>query len=162
MKAWLPRVQRSITRLEEFIMALLLGAMILLAGSQILLRNLFDSGLVWADPVLRIIVLWIALFGALAATRDHRHLRIDLVSHSLSEKNQALLAKLHDLFSAVVCLTIGWHAARFVYVEWQEGSTLFSNVPAWLGELIIPLGFTLMGLKFLLNIPLKTLREETP
>ncbi len=162
MKAWLPRVQRSITRLEELIMALLLGAMILLAGSQILLRNLFDSGLVWADPVLRIMVLWIALFGALAATRDHRHLRIDLVSHTLSETNQALLAKLHDLFSAVVCLTIGWHAARFVYVEWQEGSTLFSNVPAWLGELIIPLGFTLMGLKFLLNIPLKTLREESP
>ncbi|MET0027341.1 MAG: TRAP transporter small permease [Candidatus Thiodiazotropha sp.] len=162
MNAWLPRVQHGITRIEEIIMALLLGAMILLAGSQIILRNLFDSGLVWADPVLRIMVLWIALFGALAATRDHRHLRIDLVSHTLSEKNQALLAKLHDLFSGIVCLTIGWHAARFVYVEWQEGSTLFSNVPAWMGEIIIPVGFTLMGLKFLLNIPLKTLRDESP
>ncbi|MET0066460.1 MAG: TRAP transporter small permease [Candidatus Thiodiazotropha sp.] len=160
MSAWLPRLQRLITRVEEILMALLLGGMILLAGSQIMLRNLFDSGLVWADPVLRILVLWIALFGAIAATREHRHLRIDLISHTLSQKTQDWLAKIHDLFSALVCLTIGWHAARFVYVEWQEGSTLFSNVPAWLGELIIPVGFILMGLRFLLNIPLKPLRDQ--
>lgn len=161
MNERLIRVQRLITRLEEILMALLLGGMILLAGSQIVLRNLFDSGLVWADPVLRILVLWIALFGAIAATRDHRHLRIDLLSHTLSEKAQAGLARVHDLFSALVCLTIGWHAARFVYVEWQEGSTLFSNLPAWVGELIIPVGFTLMGLKFLLNIPFQSPRDKS-
>ena len=53
---------------------LLLTGMILLATTQILMRNLWDTGLAWADPSLRIAVLWVALLGALAATRDDNHI----------------------------------------------------------------------------------------
>ena len=52
---------------------LLLLVMILLATTQILLRDLLETGLSWADPVLRLLVLWLALLGAMAATRDHNN-----------------------------------------------------------------------------------------
>jgi TRAP-type C4-dicarboxylate transport system permease small subunit len=139
-------------------MAVLLGSMILLAGSQILLRNLFDSGMIWADPTLRIMVLWIALLGAIAATRENRHIRIDLLSHYLSERSQSVLSVIHDLFSASICGIIAWHATRFVYSEWQEDATLLGNLPAWIGEIIIPIGFAVMAMRFLLNILLRILR----
>ena len=63
------RIKQLILLFEDSLMVILLSATILLAASQIVLRNLFDSGLIWADPTLRIMVLWLSLLGAIAATR---------------------------------------------------------------------------------------------
>jgi TRAP-type C4-dicarboxylate transport system permease small subunit len=147
-------IRQIIHRFEELLTALLLAGMILLAGNQILMRNLFDSGLVWADPTLRIMVLWIALLGAIAATRENRHIRIDLLSHILPKRHQSLISVIHDLFSALICGIIAWHAWRFVYIEWEDGTKLFANVPSWAGEIIIPIGFSVMAIRFIINIPL--------
>lgn len=149
------RIRQLILIFEDGLMAILLSATILLAAGQILLRNLFDSGLIWADPTLRIMVLWLALLGAIAATRENRHIRIDLLSHKISKKSRFVLALINNLFSALICGIITWHAARFVYMEWQAGSKLFASLPAWLGESILPIGFGIMTLRFLFNILLQ-------
>jgi TRAP-type C4-dicarboxylate transport system permease small subunit len=149
----LNRIGRLLQRLEDGLMALLLTAMILLASGQILLRNLFDSGLLWADPSLRLLVLWLTLLGAIAASRDDRHIRIDLLTRFLGPRAKTAIEALTDLFSAAVCGLIAWHGARFVLLEWEEQTQLFGLLPAWLGELIIPVGFGILTLRFLINIP---------
>ncbi|MEW8505981.1 MAG: TRAP transporter small permease [Candidatus Thiodiazotropha sp.] len=156
----LKRIKQLILFFEDSLIVLLLSATILLAGSQILLRNLFDSGLIWADPTLRIMVLWLALLGAIAATRENRHIRIDILSHRLSQRSQSILATVNNLFSAVVCAIITWHAVRFVHAEWQDGATLFAAIPAWLGEIIIPIGFGVMTLRFLFNLALQLSQRD--
>jgi TRAP-type C4-dicarboxylate transport system permease small subunit len=162
MLALLERINRLALRIEEALMLVMLSLMILLATLQILLRNLFDSGLFWADPALRMLVLWLALLGAIAATREQRHIRIDLFSRYLSARGKNVVQGVNDLFSALVCALIGWHAGRLVYFEWQDGTQLFGGLPAWLGELIIPLGFGVMALRFLSSAPLRLSRREAP
>jgi len=151
----LKRIRQIILHVEDGIMALLLSAMILLAAGQILLRNLFDSGFLWADPTLRLLVLWITMLGAIAASRENRHIRIDLFSRFLSGRTKKIILSITDLFTALVCGVIAWHGGRFVYFEWQDGNQLFGSLPAWLGEIIIPIGFGLLTLHFLSNIPLR-------
>ena len=51
----------------------------------------------------------------------------------------------------LVCALLAWHAGRFVYVEWQDGMEIFNGVSAWLAELIMPVGFGVMALRFLLQ-----------
>ena len=63
MKQLLARALWVVHRLEETLLVSLLLAMICLAFAQIVLRNGFDDGIVWADSLLRIMVLWIALIG---------------------------------------------------------------------------------------------------
>ena len=48
---------------------LALVSILVMALIQIVLRNVFDSGLLWAESFLRILVLWIAILGAMVATR---------------------------------------------------------------------------------------------
>ncbi|MBT2988926.1 MAG: C4-dicarboxylate ABC transporter permease [gamma proteobacterium symbiont of Ctena orbiculata] len=156
----LKRIKQLILIFEDGLMVLLLSATILLAASQIVLRNLFDSGLIWADPTLRIMVLWLALLGAIAATRENRHIRIDILTHRLSKRSQSILSGVNDLFSAIVCAIITWHAVRFVHAEWQDGARLFAELPAWLGEIIIPIGFGVMTLRFLFNLSLQLLQRD--
>ncbi len=145
------RLSQALARLEDLLLALLLTGMILLAAGQIFSRNLFSHGLLWGEPLLRLLVLWLAMLGAMAATRDGRHIHIDVLSRFLPPAMKHGAQRLTDIFSALVCGLLAWHAGRFVYDEWQGGLEFFSGVPAWAAELIMPLGFGVMGLRFLLR-----------
>lgn len=142
----------TIRRIENGILVLLLAAMIAVAGSQITLRNLFDSGIGWADPLLRVLVLWVGMFGAMIATQQDKHIRIDLLSRYLSPAWRGYAAHLNNLFSTVVCGLLTWHSARFVYYEWQDGGMLFGEIPVSLAESILPIGFAVMTLRFALML----------
>ncbi|MGM0595313.1 MAG: TRAP transporter small permease [Pseudomonadota bacterium] len=146
-----PRLLTLIHRTEEALISLLLALMIVLAGAQIVLRNLFDSGIDWGDPLLRILVLWVGLLGAMLATRQDKHIRVDLLTRYLPQTWKRYSAVLTHLFSAGVCALIAWHSGRFVRFEMQDGIELFSGLPAWVAEAILPLAFTVMALRFSLH-----------
>lgn len=139
---------RFIVYIEESLLALLLGTMIILATSQIFMRNLWGSGIDWSDPLLRVLVLWLGLLGAMAATRDGSHIKIDLLSKLLPAAAARFLDPVIHLASAAICAIVCYHAGRFVMMEYQDGSSAFAAVPAWLCEVIIPIGFGLMALRF--------------
>jgi len=147
----LSRLRRLLLALENGLLILLLTAMIGLAGWQIVLRNVWDSGIIWAEPLLRLAVLWVGLFGAMIATRQDEHIRIDVLSRYLPERLKSSNRRLLDLFSAVICALLAYHSARFVIFDWQDGIEAFATIPAWVCELILPLGFGVMALRFLLS-----------
>jgi TRAP-type C4-dicarboxylate transport system permease small subunit len=153
------RLLNSVRHLENALLVLLLTAMIALAGSQIVLRNLFDSGISWGDPLLRVLVLWVGMLGAMIATQQDKHIRIDLLSRYLSPAWRDRTARLNHLFSAVVCGLLSWHSGRFVYFEWQDGNILVQNIPTWVAESILPFGFAVMALRFALALLLSPPRE---
>ena len=145
-------LHRGLLRVEDGLLVSLLGLMVLLATGQILLRNLFDAGISCGDPTLRLLVLWLALLGAMAATRDDNHIRIDLLSRYLPGHWRRHARRLTDLFSALVCSLLAWHAGRFVLFEYQDGVVLMGWLPAWVAELILPFGFSVMALRFALPL----------
>jgi TRAP-type C4-dicarboxylate transport system permease small subunit len=147
--------------LEDAVLVLLLSVMILLAGGQILLRNGFDAGLVWADPLLRVLVLWVGLVGAMAAARADRHITVDVLSRFLPERPRRYARALTDACTAAVCAVLAWHAARLVVAEYRGGVIAFADVPAWVCELVLPIGFGVIGLRYLV-LGLGRLRGAPP
>lgn len=143
------RLAGLLARVEDAALVLLLAAMVLLAGSQILLRNVLDMGLVWADPLLRVLVLWVGMAGAMAAARADRHITVDVLARLLPARARRQSRALTDLCTAVVCGLLAWHAGRLVVAEHAGGAVAFAAVPAWVCELILPLGFAVIGLRYL-------------
>ncbi|MCW8824928.1 MAG: TRAP transporter small permease [Gammaproteobacteria bacterium] len=141
------RLGRIMGAIEDGLLITLLTLMITLAGSQIIARNFFDSGFAWGDPMLRVMVLWVGLLGAMAATRDEHHISIDVISRFLKPQHRRYTATINALFTAIVCALITWHAVGFVYLEWQDGMHVFGVVPSWLAELIIPVGFGVIAIR---------------
>ena len=160
----LQRLVRLLHQGEELLLALLLTTMIVLAGGQILLRNLFDSGIAWAEPLLRLLVLWVGMLGAMLATREDKHIRIDIVSRYLPPHRKGLSNRITSAVSALVCTLLAYHSGRFVYFEWQDGTEAFNGMPAWLAELVLPVGFAIMALRFALHAILihQTDKAEAP
>jgi TRAP-type C4-dicarboxylate transport system permease small subunit len=156
----LERLGGYIRKTEEVVLALLLGTMILLSSAQIMLRNFFDSGIPWADPLLRLLVLWVGMLGAMLATHDDKHIRIDLVTRFIPAQYHRLSGFLTALVSTLVCALLAYHSTRFVYFEWQDGSEAFIGLQAWIAESILPLGFAVMAIRFAF-VAVRNLRGTT-
>jgi TRAP-type C4-dicarboxylate transport system permease small subunit len=133
---------------ENISLALVLLAMIILAAAQIVKRNMFDTGLSWGDEALRIMVLWITMLGAVAATRERRHIVIDVLSRMLPGNLKLWAAFVVDSFSAVVTGTLAWYAAEFVIDSKQYGDQLLNDLPAWLFQLILPIAFAVISYRY--------------
>ena len=138
-------------RFEDSLLLLLLFSMVLLAAGQIILRNFFDFGFIWVDPLLRLLVLWTGLIGATVASRDNRHIRIDLLSRYLSRHAHLVIQFFVGLFTAFICAVIAWHGARWVLLDYQDQLPGFENLPAWILEIIIPVAFGLIALRYLIH-----------
>ncbi|MEO6688037.1 MAG: TRAP transporter small permease subunit [Dokdonella sp.] len=137
---------RWLERIETGSIALLVLAMVVLASAQIVLRNFFDSGLAWADPLLRAMVLWAAMLGALAAARDDKHIGIDFVAHFVHGRTRRVLRAISLLFAAGIAAAMAWYGVGLVQLDYA-GTSAIAGIPNWCIEAIIPVGFTLMALR---------------
>jgi TRAP-type C4-dicarboxylate transport system permease small subunit len=151
------RAERALSllhRAEDGLLALLLSALVIIATLQIVLRLGFDEGFAFADPLARALVLWIGLLGALAATRDDRHIAFDPIASRLTGPLRRAAHALAMGFAALVCGALAVYALELVKLEREAPSDwilgLSSDVPQW----ILPLGFGLMALRFVLRAAL--------
>src|SRR4030067_3823713 len=87
---WPGRLARLIAHGGDGFLVALLAAMIGFAATQILLRNVFDSGITWAEPLVRLLVLWVGLARAIEATRQNDLIAINLLLRFLSERQREL------------------------------------------------------------------------
>ncbi len=100
-----------------------------------------DSGIDGADVLLRHGVLWVALLGASLATRQARHIRIDIVSRLIPAAYRAWIERITGLAAFAVSATLtgaGWTLVRF---EREARTVLALGIPTWVTQVIIPLGF---------------------
>lgn len=125
----------------------MLFTMVMLASSQVILRNFLDSGFSWGDPLLRLLVLWLGLMGAMVATRMDRHITVDALLRVLSPGLQLGARVLTKLATAMVCALLAWHSARLVALDYKYQDMLTEHVPAWIGDLILPVAFSVMTLR---------------
>ncbi len=146
MQIWINWFHRA----EDALLAILLTAMIILASTQILLRNLFDFGFVWIDPLLRVLVLWLGLLGATVATRNNKHISIDLLSRFLKRESYCLVQSGVAQISAWTCLVIAWYGLNWIRLDYEDAVASFVGIPAWMLEVVIPAAFALIGLRYLL------------
>ena len=133
---------------ENVALVALLSGMMLLAVGQIVLREFFNTGFVWADELVKLMVLWLAMVGSVAACRDNRHIRIDLLSHLLPGNAVRVARIVVDLFAACVALVIAWHAWRYLGLEIEFGDTVLVDTPAWIAHSIVPVAFALIAWRF--------------
>lgn len=151
-------VLRVLHRAEDTLLVSALISMLVMALVQILLRNFFDAGLLWAESFLRILVLWIAMLGAMVATRESNHIAIDLVSKSLPKPLLKISLLTTSIFSAVVCGMVAFYSIEFIQYEYEDQTIAFASVPTWICQSIIPIGFAVMGIRFLFQGFMRLLR----
>jgi C4-dicarboxylate transporter DctQ subunit len=147
MKA-LHSLHRGLLRIEDAFLLLLVAAIILLPVMQILSRLLEWQGLLWADQAVRLGVLWLSLTGAMIASRQQQHIRIDLFQPFENTQWYLWIQRFTHLCTAIICGVIAWFTIGLVITDYQYGDIAFLDLPLWVCEIIIPIAFTIIALRF--------------
>jgi TRAP-type C4-dicarboxylate transport system permease small subunit len=141
----------TLGRIEKLTVTVMLSVMILLAFLQIILRNVFSSGISWGDPLVRYLVLWVGFIGASLATKEGKHITIEVFAKRLSGRGNQYLKAISNLISTLVCGLLVFAGWTFVGNEAQMGGTTFLQIPLWIPQIIIPVTFACMTLRFFLR-----------
>lgn len=144
------RIRNLLNRIEEGFLVSLLALMIALAVMQIFLRNIFEAGIMWADILTRILVLWICLVGGMIAARQDRHINIDMISSYLSKRFRLISRIVINVVTSIVCVAMAWYGVTFVQMEAASGNAAFAAVPTWVCAGIIPAAFAVIALRYML------------
>ncbi len=146
------RAIKIITWGENFLLIAMLALMVLLAAAQIVFRNFLDRSIFGADEALRLLVLWVAFLGAVAASREGKHIHVDAIARWLPPRIKAGVAAFTDLFTLAVCLVLAWQSLRYIESARATGEIAFGVLPVWVAGSILPLAFTLIALRYALRL----------
>ncbi|MBF0102498.1 MAG: TRAP transporter small permease [Desulfobacterales bacterium] len=139
-----------LSRIDEFLVAALLLAMIALVLAQIFLRNALHQGMIGGDSMIRHLLLWIVFLGASLSTKENTHIKMDALSKILPESLRLPVECMTDVFSIVVGSILVYASVDFVYTEYIGQSNMpFMNMPLWIFQSIIPIGYGIITLRFL-------------
>jgi C4-dicarboxylate transporter DctQ subunit len=150
------KLHRALLRLEDVFLLALVAAIILLPVLQIVSRLFGWQGFLWADQAVRLGVLWLALTGAMIASRNQQHIRIDLLQHFEDTQWYGWIQRFTHLCTAIICAVIAWYCAGLVRADYGYGDIAFVGLPLWICEAIIPLAFAVIALRFALAACLGT------
>ena len=152
------KFHQFLLKTESGLLIGLLLLMIIIAVIQIVMRNFMGAGLIWAESLLRITVLWLALLGAMVASRKNEHIAIDVLANKLPQSFKNIIVRLTRTVTAILCFTVAWFSFKFVLDEYEYGGIAFGIIPHWLCESIIPFSFFIMAIRYLasaiyINLP---------
>lgn len=157
-RSFLEHSRKILYRLEDGVLVGLLLLMIGMAVTQIFLRNLFDTGIVWSEVLTRILVLWVGLIGAMVASRQGNHITIDILNRYLPKKAKTVSNFVIEIFTSLICSVAAYYSVLFVRMEYLDGGAAFANIPVWICEAIIPFAFTVIALRYFI-LSLENLKE---
>lgn len=143
--------EKILVRAETFLLVLSLSVMVLLAFAQVVLRNLFSTGFVWGDTVVRHLVLWVGFAGAAVAASSERHIGIDALTKFLPPRIKHVGRIITNLFAAVVCFYLAEAAYTLFLDEMEYGGTFVLDIPSWVPMIVLSPGYLLMLFHFLIK-----------
>ena len=123
---------RFIDEVEKTVIALLLGAMVLITFANVVLRYVFNTGLIWGLEMVSFLFAWLILFGVSYGVKISVHLGVDAVINLVSRDAKRILA----LISVAACLLYAVFLMKGAWDYWAN----FANLPQTTGRWF-PTGF---------------------
>ncbi|MEW5798189.1 MAG: TRAP transporter small permease [Bacteroidota bacterium] len=144
-------IDRWFEKISGWLLILFLGIMIVMSFGQVVLRNFFDTSIEWGDVFLRHLVLWVGYFGAVIATGERRHLKIEFLTKLVPLKVRKIFFIITNLFAAFICYLLMQASISFVQLEIESESTLILDLPLWYFIGIIPVGYAIISFRFAIH-----------
>ena len=151
---------RILDRLEEILIASLMGAATIitfvavvhrfLVDVPVLYPYLFGINLAWSQELCIYMFIWMAKFGAAYGVRTGIHVGVDVLINQLNDRWRKVVILFGLAGGALFTAIVGTMGAKFV-IELMHTDQVSPDLelPSWLVYACIPLGSYLMCFRFL-------------
>lgn len=148
------KVDKGFSKIISYCLVSFIGIMLALTILNIILRW-FGINFMWIDPLVRHLVFSCAFLGGALATGQRNHIKIDILNTLYSKKYPNLFFKLDlalGVISSIVCFFMAYAGYQFFSVEANYGKSVFWGIHSSFLVAIIPVGFLLIGFRFLTSL----------
>ncbi|MCJ8315133.1 MAG: TRAP transporter small permease [Saccharospirillaceae bacterium] len=162
-------IRKYLRLVESSLLISALFAIILLTVMQIVMRNLkslviylteqFDFINItyqipvfsWTESLNQHLVLVIAFVGAMVAGRKGEHIAFDVFQHYMPSRFKYHVALVGAIISGFICFYLAYLCSMITLDNITEGYSIivFANVPQWVFEIVIPIGFFIIGYRLI-------------
>jgi len=138
----LSSLSRALARLEDLLLALMVGIMAVLLGLGVVLRYVFNDPLTWSEEFVVTLFVWSVMLCMPSALRRRMHIRIDALILRLGPVGRRVAGVLACSGAAVVFVAA-------VYAGWSHTANVASSNTPMLGYSVawifvaMPIGFAL-------------------
>ncbi|TVM16891.1 TRAP transporter small permease [Oceanidesulfovibrio indonesiensis] len=153
-------VKRILNDLEEGIISFLLASMTLLVFVEVILRFVFNTGLMWAQEMTLLLSAWMVLFGVSYGVKVGSHIGVDAIVRLLPRNAKRVVSAIACLLAMVYCVLI--IKGSYVYLMKMRMIGLeMEDLPVqrWIAQSILVIGMLLLGFR-LVQLFIRILRDK--
>jgi tripartite ATP-independent transporter DctM subunit len=125
---WTAAVDTWIGRIVEPVAAAILVIEIVILAAGVFSRYVLHNAIVWTDEVATILLLWLAMLGAVSAYRRREHIRLTAVVRRVSAETASLLDVISSVVVGMFAILI-FPASRAFLIQEQTDMTPVLNIP---------------------------------
>jgi C4-dicarboxylate transporter DctQ subunit len=143
-------LREAVHRVEEGLIALILGAMTVLTFVQVVLRYVFNSGFIWQLEANFYLFSWLVMIGISYCVRVRAHIGVDAAVRLLptpARRAVGILVLLLALTYTVLMMYGSFDYIHKMYIINVEAEDI--PVATWKLSLCLPLGFVLLFIRLL-------------
>jgi TRAP-type C4-dicarboxylate transport system permease small subunit len=140
--------RRVLRQGENLLVVFSLAALMALPLIEIVLRR-FHTGISGSSAFVQNFTLIVGMLGGAIAARDGRLLSFSTLGSFLKGRIKAAAHTVSSGVAAVISAFLCVASLKFLLTERQGGARLAYNIPTWLVELVLPIGFGLIALRLI-------------
>jgi tripartite ATP-independent transporter DctM subunit len=137
------------SRIEDGLSSAALLTMAALPVLEMISRALFNTGIPGSFGYVQHLTLWVAFLGAMLASRGKQHIMLSAGLRALPPKIKAVTDGLVVMIAASVAAGLTWASLEYVRSEMEAPERIGGWLPVWAAELILPVAFAAMTLRFI-------------
>jgi tripartite ATP-independent transporter DctM subunit len=138
---------RLVCQGENLLLVVALAAMLLLPVTEILLRQIFKTGVSGSSAIVQHLTLIVGMLGGAIAARDGRLLALSPIQTLLKGRARVAAKVFSSSFAAAICFFLCLASLQYVLALKPLGKILVYGIPVWVIQLFLPLGFGLITLR---------------
>lgn len=144
----------QISRWAGFLAAILLALTGGMLTYEVIARYFFVRPTIWAAELSQLCLIWGCLLAMAYVMSTRRHITVNAVTSLLPQIAQKFCAGISLIFVIVFSLIVAIWGWDIFFDSFERGRTTGSllNLPTWVAELSVPVGFALLALQSVVEL----------
>ena len=156
MEKLLDAFSKYCMRALEFLMVVMMACMLILVGTNVMLRIFANSGIDFAEEVPRFMFVWLIFCGAVVASRERTHIRVNLILLWSVKPLQKVFYAITELLILICGIYITYGTTMLHTIIYENSSPVLQISTLWVYGVtyIAGPGLTLIALCNLIRLAL--------